>query len=536
MVDFSDEFGPKNDFFTLLHTKYSAILLKAQKLSMLICIPHSDTIANTSFTLQFVNHHILQPSPYIKSQFIAKIGREHEEEYSIQNGVISNSSLSIPANIIYEEVGYDEDFNEYQTVVLDRPLDPRYKYSPLKNKCSSSITDILVQGERELNGMSTHLEARTFLNGQIGNFNDHYTILIDFLDHAISKIKEMCELTMKKAFTHVSTELDSGDVTPIWIYVENYTLMKAYDKVFYVCCKKCKKNDHELFWYMSSNHGIKIGELDIPAVFDFEFLSAINRISDLSTNHTPFAKLKCIADTLDLIASESQSLDNQEKRLYNLQEPPPITADVLIPLFSYVLLRAQASLLCANLLYLNSFSWHTLRLPKLSYAIVTFQASLQLILSRIGIELEEDTPSSADNGSGDNHYVSHKSPFLSQGRRGSLVHIGDASSHPLDNNWRLPSKDESFEIIQERFASISQSNNNEEKPILNGASRAGDWGFLSRFKRHSIADGSTSLFSPAPRDKNPLTKVSSSSNDSNPMKLDNVLALLTTKDERDPQY
>ena len=280
--------------------------------------------------------------------------------------------------------------------------------------------------------------------------------------------------------------------------------MKAYDKVFYVCCKKCRKKDHEIFRSMSSSQAISIRELDIPAAFDFGYLSAIYRISDLSINHTPFAKLKCIADTLDLIAGESQSVDNQEKRLYSLQEPPPITADVLIPLFSYVLLSAQASLLCANLLYLNSFSWHTLHLPKLSYAVVTFQASLQLILSRIGLELEEET-SSGDRAHGDTHYVSQRSSLLSQGRRGSLVHVGDTSSHPLDENWRLPSKDESFEIITEKFGSISQSNTNEQKSLfLNGANSSGDWGFLSRFKRHSIADNnSNSLFSPAPRDKNP---------------------------------
>ena len=527
MVDFSDEFGPKNDFFNLLHDKYSALLLKAQKQSMLICIPHSDTIANSGFTLQFVNHHILQASPYIKSQFIARIDRDHEEEYRIQNGEISNASLSMPAKILYEEVGYDKDFNEYQTVLIDRPLDPNYKYNPLKKKTSSSLTDVIIQGEREWNDMPTQLAARKFLNGQIGDFNDHYTILIDFLDHAIFKIKEMCEQTMKKAFTHVSTELDSFDNIPIWIYVENYTLMKAYDKVFYVCCKKCKKKDHELFRLMSSSQGITIRELDIPAAFDFEFLSAKNRISDLSTNHTPFAKLKCIADTLDLIASESQSQDNQEKRLYNSQEPPPITADILIPLFSYVLLRAQASLLCANLLYLNSFSWHTLRLPKLSYAVVTFQASLQLILSHIGVELEEETPSPADKGT---HYVSQRSSLHSQGRRGSLVHVGDASSHPLDENW-----DESFEIINEKFVSISESTNKEQKVLLNGASKASEWGFLSRFKRHSIADNTNGLFSPTPRDKTPLSKVSSSSSNNNnnsPMRLDNVLALLTTKDEK----
>ena len=538
MVDFSDEFGPKNDFFTLLQTKYSALLLKAQKQSLLICIPHSDTIANTSFTLQFVNYHILRPSPYIKSQFIARLATDQEEEYTIQNGEISNAALSVPARIIYEEVGYDENFNEYQTVLIDRPLDPKSKYTPLENKPSSSIADVILQGEREWNDMPTQAAARTFLNAQIGNFNDHYTILIDFLDHAVSKINEMCQLTMKKTFPHIFTDLEGNDVTPIWIYVENYTLMKAYDKVFYVCCKKCRMKDHEIFRSMSSSQTVSIRELDIPDAFDFGYLSAISRISDLSTNHTPFAKLKCIADTLDLIASESQSVDSQEKRLYNLEEPPPITADILIPMFSYVLLRAQASLLCANLLYLNSFSWHTLHLPKLSYAIVTFQASLQLILSRIGLELEEEN-SSGDKGHGDTHYVSQRPSLLLQGRRGSLVNIGNTSSHPLDDNWRLPSKDESFEIITEKFGSISHSNKSEQKSLLNGANRSGDWGFLSRFKRHSIADNnnnsnSSSLFSPAPRDKTPLTKLSSPSNSNNirAMRLDNVMALLTTKDER----
>ncbi|KAI6649363.1 Telomerase-binding protein EST1A-like [Oopsacas minuta] len=528
MVDYSDEIGPKNEFYAHLQTKYSSLLHKAQKQSMIICIPHSDTIANISYNQLFVLYHILQPSPYVKSQFIAKIGKEREEVYSIQNGEITNSSFTVPAKIIYEEVGYDEEFNEYQTLVIDRPLDPKCMYTPLKSKTNSSIFETIKQGEQEWKAMPTHHVAQEFLNGQIGDFNDHYMILLELLDHAVSKIKQMCEQTMKKTFPHVSTDLEANDVVPMWIYVENYTLMKAYDKVFYVCGKKCKVYDHDLYKYMSSNQCITIADLDIPDTFDFTYITALERISELSTTHTPFAKLKCIADTLDLISSESQSLHNQEKRLYNVQDPPPMTADILIPLFSYVLLRAQVSLLCANLFYLNSFSWHTLRLPKLSYAVVTFQASLQLILSRIGIQFEDEI--SKENGD----YFYEGAPYVSQtsvtGRRGSLVHIGDASSHPLDPTWRLPSKDESFEIIEEKFASFSQSNQVERKPFL--SKKSSDWGFLSRFptKRHSVDGNMGALSSPPPRVQSTLTQDSSQNNS---LRLDNVLAFLTTKDERD---
>ena len=516
MVDFSDEIGPKNAFFTLLQSKYSDILLNAQKHSMLICIPHSDTITDATLTRSFILHHILHPSPYLKSQFIAKVSKDGEEYYSIQNGEITNNNLAVPARIIYEEVGYDDNYNEYQTLVLDRPLDPKFRYLPLKNRETASITDAITQGEIEWKAMSTHDAAREFLNGQIGNFNDHYTILPEFLDHAVSKIKQMCELTIKKTFPRNSNKLDSNDVTHIWIYIENYALMKAYDKVFYVCCKRCKSKDHELFKYMSSQQDITLEDLDVPATFDFDYNAAKDRISELSTNHTPYAKLKCIADTLELITSESQSLPTQEKKLYNVQDTPPITADILIPLFSFVLLRAQVSLLCANLFYLNSFSWHTLHLPKLSYGVVTFQASLQLILTRIGIELEDE--SSKENGD----YLCDGTPYVSQksqeGRRGSLVHIGDASTHPLDSDWRMASKDESFEVIQEKF--ISQSNMPDRKPFL--TKKSSDWGFMNRFpmKRHSI-DGMLS---------SNLIEKKDSNRDSS-LGLDNVLAFLTSKDK-----
>ena len=516
MVDFSDEIGPTNSFFNLLQSKYSDILHNAQKHSMLICIPHSDTISDVSLTKSFVLYHILHPSPYIKSQFIAKVGKEVEECYSVQNGEITNEHLAVPARIIYEEVGYDDNYNEYQTLVLDRPLDPKYSYTPLKNRTTTAITDAITQGEIEWRAMSTYDTARDFLNRQIGNFNDHYTILTDFLDHAVSKIKEMCEQTMKKTFPLTSNKLESNCVTSLWIYIENYTLMKAYDKVFYVCCKKCKSKDHELFKYMSSHQDITIEDLDVPTSFDFDYNAAKYRISELSTNHTPFAKLKCIADALDLIISESHSLPTQEKKLYNVQDTPPITADILIPLFSFVLLRAQVSLLCANLFYLNSFSWHTLHLPKLSYAVVTFQASLQLILSHIGIELEDES----SKGGGDcfcegTPYVSQKSQ---PGRRGSLVHVGDTSTHPLDSNWRMASKDESFEVIEERI--LSQSNLAERKPFL--TKKSSDWGFLSRFpmKRHSL-DG---VLTSNSIEKKDIHRDSS-------LGLDNVLAFLTNKDK-----
>ena len=516
MIDFSDEIGPKNAFFTLLQSKYSNILHDAQKHSMLICIPHSNTITDAELTHSFILYHILHPSPYLKSQFIAKVGKEVEECFSVQNGEITNDHLAVPARIIYEEVGYDDKYNEYQTLVLDRPLDPKSRYTPLKNMITTSITDSITQGEIEWKAMSTYDNARDFLNRQIGNFNDHYTILIEFLDHAVSKIKEMCEQTMKRTFPRTSNKLESNDVTPIWMYIENYTLMKAYDKVFYVCCKRCKSKDHELFKYMSTHQDVTIEDLDVPTTFDFDYNAAKDRISELSTNHTPFAKLKCIADTLDLITSESQSLPTQEKKLYNVQDTPPVTADILIPLFSFVLLRAQVSLLCANLFYLNSFSWHTLHLPKLSYAVVTFQASLQLILSRIGIELEDE--SSKESGEyfcEGTHYVSQKSQ---SGRRGSLVHVGDASTHPLDSNWRMTSKDESFEVIEEQF--FSQSALPEDKSFL--TKKSNDWGFLNRLplKRHSV-DGLLS--------SNSIEK--KSSNRESSLGLDNVLAFLTSKDK-----
>ena len=528
MVDFSDELGPKNEFFTLLQTKYSLAMARAQQQSNLICIPHSSTLANTRFNIEFVNYHLLQPSPYIKSQFIAKLAREHEEVFSIGNGEILNDNIPSPVQIIYEEIGYDVNYVEYRTVVIDRPLHPKCDFSPLKSAGRTNIFEIIKQGETEWESLPTHRRARLFLNEQIGDFNDHYTILVDFLDHAISKIKEMCDQTMKKSFPNERRDLERKDILPIWIYVENYALMKAYDKIFYVCSKQCRKKDQEIFKHMSKNEELAIADFEIPPEFNFPFLSAIERISDLSSNHTPFAKLKCISDTLDLIANESQTLEKEEKILYNPSEPPLITADTLIPLFAYILLRAQAGLLCANLFYLNSFSLHTLHIPKLSYAMVTFQASLQFIYSRIGIDTDDTSPTRSTDEVGIDG-----SRYISQNRRSSLVHIGESPRHPLASDWSRSSREESLELVEERFINPMQSFNGESS-TLNGTvtERSG----LSRLvgKRHSIGgEGVTTpnLFSPAPpKEKSAFSKLSIATNETSSLGLDNVLAMLTAKD------
>ncbi|XP_070572550.1 ankyrin repeat domain-containing protein 27-like [Ptychodera flava] len=387
-----------NPFYKSLQTKFSSKFETAQDRCYLLCIPVAASLKGIYINQQFVETHVLRPSPYFQSHFVSS-DKHGSRSIVLENGHIHTKD-GFPTNtaikILSEELGYNKDYKPFKMLIIEKPLDSTLKSreDPSSPTLDLQETRISFQdNKRLLFQFPEHKTALAVLDQNIRQFNSNYMILQGYLDHAAQKLKDICFHTTEnllKVNRHRRMNSDRRIVDLITNGVESYVMGSVHGKVFQAVCQKCAKDDEIICQKVKEFHGIRGEEFGVKPEFCCPLPASIVELANLDGLTTPLEKVSCLKATLDNISEEVN--DSLRSNSMPGDELPCLTSDDLISILITLLIQAKSRHLASNLYYMEHFHWSTSSKDDLSFSLVTFKAAAEYFINTDFSYLKPLTP------------------------------------------------------------------------------------------------------------------------------------------------
>ncbi|XP_035214953.1 ankyrin repeat domain-containing protein 27-like [Stegodyphus dumicola] len=362
-LDAVKEFCLTEEIWKFLNkTKFVDKFKELQRNLWLICVPCGKSLKGLSITQDFVDYHVLKPSPFFKSHFITTDANS-KASFEIDEATIKTPSGSV--KILMEETAYNEDYKPYRILVIERPLCTSEKKVEFQNADVSNKDFILTEIECTLflESFPGSADILKMLDKKIRVFNSSYMVLPQYLEDAASKLRSISCSTAEefsRLLKHTSFDLFSNK--KLSAVVENYVLCHVHDKVFPVIKKYCLEEDKKytkLYHFRSRNY-------------------TVVELASLNSRNSPSEKLNCLMTTLELLNQDIEHF--LFENCYPVsKDTPRLTSDDLIPLLVGVIIQARPQYLVSNLYYMQNFCWEMSSVDKYGFSLVTFQAAKEYV-------------------------------------------------------------------------------------------------------------------------------------------------------------
>ncbi|KAK6967260.1 ankyrin repeat domain-containing protein 27 [Biomphalaria glabrata] len=388
-----------NPFYKALQSRYVDLYEKAQKNCHLLCIPQTTSISTHIINTDFVDTHVLRPSPYFKDQYMTTHSSNCKTLTLSDNGLYFTTSQGFSdirdVKILGEELAYNKEYKQYKIIILEEPFDSKFKIQTPQGKEDANthmLTSKLTVKECTdfLQSFPDFKEILHTLNQKIQNFINHYMVLENYLDDAASRLQDICTQTTVEMTKHLKAPLNSNiklrDV--LAEAVESYVMNAVHDKVFAVISSHLSKQDQTLLTKYQHINKVRPDQIGVRREFSCPLPMAVVELANLSSLRTPREKLVCLKSTVDNI-TEGVALSLQE--LTQNSEPDAsvagnpeicITSDDLIPILVTVIAKAKCSHLNSDLFYVDHFMWASADRDRddLGFCLVTFKAAVQYMV------------------------------------------------------------------------------------------------------------------------------------------------------------
>lgn len=375
-----------NPFYQILLTKYHDKYDLAMKKSWIICVPHQSSLKGISITQEFIDCHILKPSPFFKSHYVTT--DRHQRSYEFDDGSIKMADGSV--KILAEELGYNVDFKPFKILIIERPLNsPVNHKNELRNGSINSNNGLKLstsECEEFLQSFPQYSEPLRLLRKKMKQFQSSYMVLPQYLHDAAIKLQDMTNwATQVFSESHGAKDVFSeAQTTELAAVLESYILGQVHGKVFPVVKKRCAEEDSNLTDRLLSLYeaGLTPDQLGVREPFCCQTPSAVVELASLNSKSSPAEKLICLKMTLELLNQDvEKSLQETYSPVSRRNDVPCMTSDDLIPLLVTVLVQARPQYLGSNLHYIQNFCWQLSTKDKLSFSLVTFQAAKEFLKS-----------------------------------------------------------------------------------------------------------------------------------------------------------
>eukprot|EP00058_Branchiostoma_floridae_P026603 XP_002612094.1 hypothetical protein BRAFLDRAFT_130906 [Branchiostoma floridae] len=249
--------------------------------------------------------------------------------------------------ILSEELAYNEDYKPYKILVIERPLD--------------GITQA----------------ALVRLDRNITEFQNNYMIVTGYLDHAVQKLQGICQQATEDILKLCKRERQIDIIAQA---VESYVVGSVHTKMWQAVCQQCKKEESLLQKKLEELRGVTGEQLGVKQAFCCPLPGAVVELATLDGLKTPLEKLSCLKRTLDSVNEEVNShlRENQDPTSDDL---PCLVSDDLILLLVPVLVQARCLHLPSNIFYIENLQWSLSSKDDLGFSLVTFQASMEYMMS-----------------------------------------------------------------------------------------------------------------------------------------------------------
>lgn len=384
-----------NSFYQALQDKYRKKFELAQKKSYLICVPLTDSYPSEAVNEEFVDTHILKPSPYFKGQFISTDAAE-SKVVELEDGEVKSLSgfkTDFGIKILSEERGYSGDSQPYVIIIVEKPLElscgleENMGVSVLAQtirKLNIENKGISLAQSRKILRLCCNDEVFKSLDPKIEQFNNHYVLLPNFLDDVQLKLKSICKYGSQKAAKNLKEGIAADG--RVWALlteaVESYVLGSVYGKLFTAIAQMYAEEDCQVAGKLLHLHntGVDAEQLGAKRIFCCPLPAGVVELATLDGLCTPSEKIYCMKNTIDIITAEvKQHLQETEGLLTPSGKLPPLVADDLIPIMLTVISQAKLLKLVSNLHYVENFLWSLSPKDELSYSLITFKAATEYV-------------------------------------------------------------------------------------------------------------------------------------------------------------
>lgn len=384
-MEFANDDLESNPFFNELQTKYAAKYKEAQKHLWLICVPVLRSLKGVIITKEFVDFHVLRPSPFFKSHYVTT---DENNSVCIE---MEDSTLKTPSNVIrilMEETAYNEHYKPYKVLIIEKPL-----------SCSSKNNDEADTDEKSRKGYILSLKECTIfleslpgcsrrlelLDKKLHAFNSSYMVLPHYLQDAVIKLQNIRHWAVEEIQQAVSySSPHRFTKAELSIALENYIMCNVHDKLFPVIKKHCLEEDKKLTKKLLSLYEASItpDQLGVGETFCCQTPSAVVELASLNSRCSPAEKLHCLMTTLELLNQDVEKYLSETCFVVSSNKDlPHLTSDDLIPLLVNVIIQARPQYFVSNLYYIQNFCWEMSSVDKFSFGLVTFQAAKEFVMS-----------------------------------------------------------------------------------------------------------------------------------------------------------
>ncbi|XP_076335465.1 ankyrin repeat domain-containing protein 27-like [Tachypleus tridentatus] len=394
MAGFSDDLD-FNPFYRALQTNFGRLFEEAQNNCWLICVPQSNALKELKFSTNFVESHILKPSPFFTGQFTST-DKGETKTVELEGRVfrtVKGFSKEETVKILYEEIGYNQLLKPFKILIIERPLDPVFHVHKDDKQGAKKLMNS-TNGERTsfsecqvfLENYPCRGKALKMLKKKLYQFTNNYMLLPQYLHDAADRLQDIISVGVTEILHSHSPQLLPHDTREISAIVENYVMGYVHQKLFSIVQRKFAADDKYLSEKLTELYKMELtaDQLGVKERFCCQLPRAKVELASLDGKTTPAEKLHCLKTTLELISEEVKQLVQENPPLCpfsQLQETSVLTSDDLIPLLVTLLVQVRPRMLESNLYYIQNFHWHLSPKDKLSYSLVTFQAAKEYVKS-----------------------------------------------------------------------------------------------------------------------------------------------------------
>eukprot|EP01112_Ceratiomyxa_fruticulosa_P009709 TRINITY_DN2544_c0_g1_i8.p1 TRINITY_DN2544_c0_g1~~TRINITY_DN2544_c0_g1_i8.p1 ORF type:complete len:569 (+),score=106.64 TRINITY_DN2544_c0_g1_i8:142-1848(+) len=386
-------------FFKTLKLKYPRIMQNVERFNgWIVLVPQKASLEGVNISQDIIESHVLQPSPYFTGEYITV----NEKSVSIENrNVITGEGFSIPrtANVLFEEVFYTRD-KSYQVYCISNPI-----IGVSKNSGSFLSTPKITPNlpkRATLDASISFLNSPAYpvnsiviskLETQINEFAATYVMVKGFERDAITKVKNLFLkaledfLCANPDFRQIYTNSDSSQMNGLSQVIETFVMGQLHQKIFSSLKSLNKESDESINKIISANQHIKLKDLGIDDDLELHTGEGIYLLKQLDSKTTPLDKLYCLQDASDSIANSlsigtnSSSSPPFPQSVLSPSPPKMITADELLPMLVFMIVKAKVPNLATTLAYIEGFILTDVGTSSLGYHLVNLQASIEFIKS-----------------------------------------------------------------------------------------------------------------------------------------------------------
>lgn len=358
-------------------------------------MPKSESFSSgADVTREVAECHIFRESKMFVGQFETLNGRT----VVVEGNKVSTKEgwkEAREVRILFEELFYNRLWQKFRVVCTDGALiGGRPPGAP-------SVPQMPALAHRTLQNSKIYLEAfpeNEFVLRKIRQYCDTfvstYYIVKGFEHHARDKVKALVQksvddlLCTNKTFRQYHYEDRNMDA--LSQVVGNYMFEHLHGKLFASMCEIHRDQDENLVELAEASCSVlSLAQMGSGEAFAAQDLPlAVATLSGIEERRTPLEKLLCLKETMDainedLLAFREKQTDRLRSNMASSRESL-VTADELLPLLVFVLVRAKLTHFSASLAYAEYFTFFNAQTSELGFCLTTYKAALQLMLeSRI---------------------------------------------------------------------------------------------------------------------------------------------------------